>query len=197
MFVDVQIFIKHDQTRCCFVTKECLIAKGSISHFGRSLQTNATLWNGSAIKHNIDDLIYALSLVFLGILPRDSYSRLCLARDDIWSHRVSGRAFKTREEMLNEEIQCKMKKNLIYLPPQAVLLIDLTTRWRLLKPALNTYLEFAAIWFSWARLNFLPIPSAKIRTPTFRRSRKGLLSESCDIPSVMTSSTWMEEKKKL
>ena len=110
MFVDVQIFIKHDQTRCCFVTKECLIAKGSISHFGRSLQTNATLWNGSAIKHNIDDLIYALSLVFLGILPRDSYSRLCLARDDIWSHRVSGRAFKTREEMLNEEIQCKMKK---------------------------------------------------------------------------------------
>ena len=25
MFVDVQIFIKHDQTRGCFVKKECLI----------------------------------------------------------------------------------------------------------------------------------------------------------------------------
>ena len=44
------------------------------------------------------------------------------------NYTVSGRTFKTRGEMLNGEIQCKMKKNLTYLPPQAVLLIDLTTR---------------------------------------------------------------------
>lgn len=77
-----------------------------------------------------------------------------------------------------------------YLPLHTVRLIELTTRWRFLKPLLNTYLGFAAIWLSCARLNFLPIPSAKIRTPVFRRARDDPTTESWEIPSVMTSSTW-------
>lgn len=73
--------------------------------------------------------------------------------------------------------------------------MDLTTRLRLLKSALNTYRRLAAIWISWTRLNFLPIPSAKIRTPVFRRSRDGLTTLSCEMPSVMTIRTWSGNRR--
>lgn len=68
--------------------------------------------------------------------------------------------------------------------------MDLTTRVRLLKSALNTYRRFPAIWLSCDRLNRLPIPSAKILTPAFLRSLDGLTTESCEIPSVITIRTW-------
>lgn len=84
-----------------------------------------------------------------------------------------------------------------YLPLHTVRLIDVTTRWRFRKPLLNTYLGFAAIWLSWARLNFLPIPSANMRTPVFRRARDDPTTESCEIPSVITSSTWRKVNTKL
>lgn len=67
---------------------------------------------------------------------------------------------------------------------------------RLLKLAVNTYRPFVAIWLSWRLRYRRPIPKAYTHTPWLRKASAGLRTRSCEMPSVMTTRAWKENRNR-
>ena len=72
---------------------------------------------------------------------------------------------------------------------QALFLMAASTLLSLLNPAVNTCDGLDAICCSCSLLNFLPIPKEKISTPFCFKLLAGTRTLSCEIPSVMITST--------
>lgn len=67
---------------------------------------------------------------------------------------------------------------------------------RLLKLAVKTYRPFVAICLSWRLRYRRPIPKAYTHTPWLLKASAGLRTRSCEMPSVMTTSAFKENRNR-
>ena len=87
-----------------------------------------------------------------------------------------------------------LKYKTLYSLRHILLEMRRATLFRLLKLAVNTYRPFVAICSSWRLRYRRPIPKAYTHTPRLLKASAGLRTRSCEMPSVMTTRAFKENR---